>query len=173
MAMDALAALAPMADAYARMPVADAFTWGVCSAAIAPGEWYLVAFRSIIRPDADLDCLRRYDDWAHVEASDAPGFVHYFKGPLAEDGSCLSFCLWNSRAEARASAGRPAHRDAVTLISQMYAAYTLEFIRLRKRHPRGALEFTPYDAVRPPADRSGAVRPSTAPASLGFTPAAT
>jgi hypothetical protein len=167
MAMDALAGLVPTADAYARLPLADAFTWGMCSPAIAVGEWYLVAFRSIIRPDADLDRVRRYDDWAHAEASDASGFVHYFKGPLADDGSCLSFCLWNSRAEARASAGRPAHRDAVMLISRMYSEYTLEFIRLRKRHVGGALEFAPYDAVQPPA-----VRPSTLPAALGFRPAA-
>jgi hypothetical protein len=165
--MDALAGLAPTADAYARLPVGDAFTWAACSPSIAPGEWYLVAFRSTIRPEADLDRLRRYDDQAHVEASEAPGFVHYYKGPLAADGSCLSFCLWTSRPEARASAGRPAHRDAVTLISQMYAEYTLEFIRLCKRSTRAALEFAPYDAVRPPA-----VRSPMSPAALGFSPAA-
>jgi len=165
--MDALAGLAPTADAYARLPVGDAFTWAACSPSIAPGEWYLVAFRSTIRPEADLDLLRRYDDQAHAEASDAPGFVHYYKGPLAADGSCLSFCLWTSRAEARASARRPAHRDAVTLVSRMYAEYTLEFIRLLKRSTRAALEFAPYDAVRPPA-----VRPAMSPAALGFSPAA-
>jgi len=165
--MDALAGLAPTADAYARLPVGDAFTWAACSPSIAPGEWYLVAFRSTIRPEADLDLLRRYDDQAHAEASEATGFVHYYKGPLAADGSCLSFCLWTSRAEARASAGRPAHRAAVTLISQMYAEYTLEFIRLRKRSTKAALEFAPYDAVRPPA-----VRPAMSPQALGFSPAA-
>jgi hypothetical protein len=165
--MDALAGLAPTADAYARLSVGDAFTWAACSPSIPPGEWYLVAFRSTIRPDADLDLLRRYDDRAHAEASEAPGFVHYYKGPLAADGSCLSFCLWTSRAEARASAGGPAHRDAVTLIAQMYAEYALEFIRLRKRITRSALEFAPYDAVRPPA-----ARPSMSPPALGFSPAA-
>jgi hypothetical protein len=145
--MDALAGLKPAAETYARLPVADAFTWRDCAAAIEPGEWYLVAFRSIIRPDADIGRLLAYDDVAHAEASRAAGFVHYLKGPLASDGSCLSFCLWNSRAEARAAAGRPAHRDAVTLTSLMYAEYTLEFIRLRKRHAAGQLEFAPYDPV--------------------------
>ena len=29
------------------------------------------------------------------------------------DGSCLSFCLWQDRADARSAAGRPAHVEAV------------------------------------------------------------
>lgn len=148
--MDALAGLVPLSGEYAQRPVADAFDWGACAPAIQPGEWYLVAFRSTIRPDADLERLRAYDDWAHAEASAAPGFVHYFKGPLAADGSCLSFCLWNSRAEARAAAGRPAHRDAVTLVSDVYSTYTLEFIRLRRTDAGGPLVFEAYDAVERP-----------------------
>jgi hypothetical protein len=164
--MDGLDGLVPVSDHYAQRPVADAFDWGACAPNLPPGEWYLVAFRSIIRPDADLDRLRAYDDWAHAEASDAPGFVHYFKGPLAADGSCLSFCLWNSRAEARAAAGRPAHRDAVTLVSDVYASYTLEFIRLRKTDATGPLVFEAYDAVEPPAARPRRGRPA-----LGLSPA--
>ena len=50
----------------------------------------------------------------------APGFVHYFKGPMGPDGSCLSFCLWQSRADARSAAGRPAHVEAVGLLDEMY-----------------------------------------------------
>ena len=69
----------------------------------------MVAFRSIRRPGVDEARLTAYDDWAHAEAMDAPGFVHYFKGPTDRDGRCMSFCLWDSRAEARAAAGRPAH----------------------------------------------------------------
>ena len=74
-----------------------------------PGEWYMVAFRSTRRPDVDEARLTAHDDWAHAEAMEAPGFVHYFKGPTQDDGQCMSFCLWDSRAEARAAAGRPAH----------------------------------------------------------------
>ena|SRR5712691_6349777 len=164
--MDALDELVPTTETYARLPVADAFNWADCAPAIEPGEWYLVAFRSTVRPDADIERLREYDDWAHAEASGTPGFVHYFKGPLASDGTCLSFCLWNSRAEARATAGRPAHREAVAIVSRMYAAYTLEFISLRKTHPAGSLDFSPYDT-----DQQPAALPITSQPSLGFSPA--
>ncbi len=163
--MDALARLAPTADDYARLPVALALTWGECAADIPPGEWYLVVFRSVLRADADENRLNSYDDFAHAEAQHADGFLHYFKGPVATDLSCLSFCLWKSRAEARAAAGRPAHRDAVSLIGETYEQYTLEFVRVRKRDVAAGLEFEPYD-LRPDA-ATGLTRTS-----LGFSSAA-
>jgi hypothetical protein len=165
--VDALAQLRPVSDDYAHLPVHEAFTWDDCASSIEPGEWYLVAFRSRVRPDADLDRLQAYDDWAHAEATGAPGFRHYFKGPLASDGSCMSFCLWNSRVEARSAAGRAGHREAVSIIGETYAQYILEFHRVRRSKTQATLEFEPYDA--PPGvaeDRQGS-RPE-----LGFSPAA-
>ena len=171
--MDALDELVPTTETYARLPLADAFNWADCASAIEPGEWYLVAFRSTVRPDADIERLREYDDWAHAEASGAPGFVHYFKGPLASDGSCLSFCLWNGRAEARAAARRPAHMEAVSLIAETYAEYTLEFISMRKADAGAALTFAPYDTVPAlqavPGPEISTLQPSP---TLGFSPAA-
>lgn len=146
--MDAFAALEPVNDAYARLPVEEAFDWRDAAGALPPGgEWYLVAFRSVRRADADETRLCEFDERAHQEAASSPGFVHYFKGPTSTDGSCLSFCLWDSRADARAASGRPAHREAVTLIREMYERYTLEFLRVR--HPDGSsgLAFEPYDPV--------------------------
>ena len=171
--MDALDELVPTTETYARLPVADAFNWADCESSIEPGEWYLVAFRSTVLPDADIERLREYDDWAHAEASGAPGFVHYFKGPLASDGSCLSFCLWNGRAEARAAARRPAHMEAVSLIAETYAEYTLEFISVRKADAGAALTFAPYDTVPAlqavPGPEVSTLVPSP---TLGFSPAA-
>ena len=171
--MDALGDLVPTTETYARLPVADAFNWADCSPAIEPGDWYLVAFRSTVRPDADLERLREYDDWAHAEASGTPGFVHYYKGPLASDGSCLSFCLWNSRAEARAAARLPGHQEAVSLIAETYAEYMLEFISMCKTDVGATLTFAPYDTV-PALQAVPGPQVSTLPSSptLGFSPAA-
>jgi len=143
--MDALDALAPVTADYASLPVADAFDWTAAGEALGTGEWYMVAFRSVRRPDADEAMLTAYDDRAHLEASDAPGYVHYFKGPLGPDGSCLSFCIWTSRAEARAASGKPLHAEAAGLVGEMYERYTLEFLRLR-READGPLRFEAYDA---------------------------
>ena len=154
--MDGLDALTPVSDAYATLPIAEAFDWTAAGAAAKPGEWYLVVFRSVHRADADMARLTEYDDLAHAEAASAPGFVHYFKGPLAADRTCLSFCLWESRADARTAAALPAHRAAVTIIREMYDRYTLEFLRVRRRDPWGPLEFEPYDVEPPSASERAA-----------------
>jgi hypothetical protein len=147
--MDALAELAPISDGYATLPVAAAFDWSGVSRQLGSGEWYMVVFRSIRRIDADEDRLTEYDHRAHLEASTAPGFVHYYKGPAAPDRSCLSFCLWTSRPEARAAAGRPNHVEAVSLLNEMYEAYYLEFLRVTGAVGQ-QLRFEPYD--RPVVD---------------------
>jgi heme-degrading monooxygenase HmoA len=162
--MDSLETLAPVSESYASLPVAQAFDWQRASAELGVGEWYLVAFRSIRRDDADEERLTALDSAAHHEAAGAPGFVHYFKGPKADDGSCLSFCLWDSRADARAAAGLPAHRDAVAVLDEMYATYTLEFQRVSRHAPDAPLAFEPYDRWAGQAD------PGPAPADPGFDP---
>lgn len=146
--MDALHALAPVSERYATLPVADAFDWRDVGRQLGDGEWYLVVFRSTRKEGADEARLADYDERAHLEAATAPGFVHYFKGPSAFDGTCLSFCLWNSRAEARAAAGRPDHVEAVSLLNEMYESYMLEFLRVTVNER--AISFAPYDAPPPP-----------------------
>ena len=145
--MDAFEPLAPVSDGYAHLPVAVAFEWTDAALALGPGEWYLVAFRSCRKADADEARLTEYDDRAHAEAAASPGFVHYQKGPRASDGSCLSFCLWTSRAEARAAAGKPDHVEAVGLIAEMYERYTLEFLRVHGTGGGAPLSFEPYDRL--------------------------
>lgn len=137
--------LAPVSDRYATLPVAEAFTWEACLADVPPGEWYMVAFRSTRRPGADEVRLTAYDDRAHAEATGASGFVHYFKGRTSSDGHCMSFCLWDSRAEARAAAGRPAHVEAAGLTFESYAEYSLEFHRVRRLAGEPRFTFEPYD----------------------------
>jgi len=150
--MDAFEDLQPRGDSYAARPVSEAFDWSSAATALPVGaEWYLVAFRSIRRPGCDEARLCDFDERAHLEAEASPGFVHYFKGPRADDGSCLSFCLWDSRAHARAAAAGPNHRAAVELLHEMYSAYTLEFVRVTRPHGSERLHFEPYDAV-PSAD---------------------
>jgi len=145
--VDAFEPLAPVSDGYASLPVGLAFDWTAATQALGAGEWYLVAFRSVRRADADEALLTEFDDRAHAEAATSPGFVHYQKGPRASDGSCLSFCLWLSRAEARLAAGGPNHVQAVGLLDRMYERYTLEFLRVRGSGGGQPLAFEPYDRL--------------------------
>lgn len=137
--------LLPVSDDYATLPVSQAFDWDSCAAEALEGEWYLVAFRSVQRLGADQEHLCRMDDAAHAEAAGSPGFVHYFKGPANARRECLSFCLWDSRREAREAAGKPDHVAAVSIIAETYERYTLEFLRVTKRAGEGRFRFEPYD----------------------------
>ncbi len=145
--MDALEHLAPVSEHYASLPVAQAFDWTSAGHALGTGEWYLVAFRSVRRPDADETRLAFYDELAHEEAERSAGFMHYFKGPTAPDGSCLSFCMWEGRPHARAAAAQPAHVQAVSLLAEMYQRYELEFLRVTRADTNASLTFEPYDAT--------------------------
>ena len=153
--------LGPVSNRYATLPVGEAFTWDDCLEDVPPGEWYMVAFRSVHRPDADEARLTAYDDWAHAEAMQAPGFVHYFRGPTNGRGQCMSFCLWASRAEARAAAGRPAHVEAAALTFESYSRYRLEFYQVLRLADQG-FAFEPYDSLVPGSSTQteAAVRPA-------------
>jgi hypothetical protein len=148
--------LAPSGAEYAWRPIDEAIDWDGAAAVGASGEFYLVVFRSIRRADVDEALLTAIDDRAHDEAMAAPGFVHYFKGPLATDRSCLSFCMWDTRESARHAARLPAHVTAVAFIAEGYERYTLEFYRARKT-PGQRFAFEPYDRV-PTGD--GEIRPA-------------
>lgn len=153
--------IVPVSDRYAGLPTPAAFTWSAAAGHAPVGEWYLVVFRSIRRPEAEEDRLTAHDDWAHREAMHAPGFVHYVKGPLQADGWCISFCLWASRSEARSASGRPAHADAAAIVGEMYEEYRLEFVRLRKTEPAGGFVFEPYDRLATIAAPAGRISTAT------------
>jgi hypothetical protein len=148
--------LVPSGIDYAWRPIEQAFEWRLGARPGSFGTFYLVAFRSIRRADVDRQLLTAIDGRAYEEACSTTGFVHYFKGPLASDRSCLSFCLWDSRESARAAARLPAHMAAVAFVAEGYERYTLELYRVIKR-PGRDFAFEPYDRV-PAGD--GEIRPA-------------
>jgi hypothetical protein len=85
-----------------------------------------VVFRSVRRETANAERLKEYDDRAHREVEHGAGLLHYFKGEPKERRECLSFCLWESRRQAREAIRRPHHTAAVALASEMYESYDLE-----------------------------------------------
>ncbi len=151
---------------YSRLPIAAGFNWNEAFAGVAGGEWYLVAFRSRHRADADHAYLTWLDERASGAASRFPGFMYYFIGTPRADGCCLSFCLWRSREEAVAAVADPAHREAMTKGLPCFEHYVLERYRVVKRD--GALSFLPV--APPPGQPRGGVHPGLPVA--GRSPAA-
>ena len=92
--------ISPRHSDYATLSIEDGFDWSSLSRCLFE-RLYLVVFRSVWQPEADLDLLREYDDRAFEEALVSGGLLRYFKGHANELGECLSFCLWETREQAR------------------------------------------------------------------------
>ncbi len=133
--------ISPVHPDYANLPIEQGFDWSAL--ADHPFErLYLVVFRSVRRPDADLDLLRWFDDLAYAEALRCGGLLRYFKGEADGRGHCLSFCLWGSREAALRAAGGNKHEQAAGITARMYISYDLE-----------RYELTPGEEGRPPVFR--------------------
>src|SRR5215204_1703225 len=98
--------ISPRHPDYATQSIEDAFDWSSLSCCLFD-RLYLVVFRSLWQPEADLDLLR-------------------------EQGECLSFCLWETREQARQAADGASHRSAADVSAQMYLSYSLKRYWIRK-----------------------------------------
>ena len=76
--------------------------------------------------------LCEHDDRAYEEARESGGLLRYFKGQANERGECLSFCLWETREQARRAADAASHRSAAGVSARMYLSYSLERHWIRK-----------------------------------------
>jgi hypothetical protein len=123
--------ISPRHPDYATLPIEDGFDWSSLSCCLFD-RLYLVVFRSLWQPEADLDLLREEDDRAFEEALGFGGLLRYFKGHANERGECLSFCLWETREQARRAADAASHRSAASVSAQMYLSYSLERHWIRK-----------------------------------------
>jgi hypothetical protein len=124
--------ISPIYQDYATRPIQDGFSWFSSLAGCAFERLYLVVFRSVRRPSADLDLLREHDDRAYEKALESGGLLRYFKGEANEQHECLSFCVWETREQAIEAAGAASHQSAADLSVRMYESYVLERYWLKK-----------------------------------------
>jgi hypothetical protein len=123
--------ISPRHSDYAALSIEDGFDWSSLSRCHFD-RLYLVVFRSVRRPDVDLDLLLEHDDRAFEEALKSGGLLRYFKGNANEQDECLSFCLWETREQARHAADAASHRSATGISAQMYSSYALERFWIQK-----------------------------------------
>jgi hypothetical protein len=141
--------ISPLREDYAKRPIRDGFGWSSSLSGCAFERLYLVVFRSVLRPEADLGLLHEHDERAHQEAIRSGGLLRYFKGEADERGQCVSFCLWESRGQAIGAAGAASHRSAAAISGQMYESYELERYWLKKVATAGGegVDFEPIGAA--------------------------
>jgi hypothetical protein len=124
--------ICPLYPDYATRPIQDGFSWSSSLVGCPFDRLYLVVFRSVRRPNADLELLREHDERAYEEALESGGLLRYFKGDVNERRECLSFCLWERREQAIEAAGAASHRSAARISAQMYESYALDRYWLKK-----------------------------------------
>src|SRR5215203_5111053 len=124
--------ISPIYPDYTMRPIQDGFSWSSSLAGCTFDWLYLVVFRSVRRPTADLDLLREHDDRAYEKALEAGGLLRYFKDDANERRECLSFCLWETRRQAIEAAGAASHQSAAEISVRMYESYVLDRYWLKK-----------------------------------------
>jgi hypothetical protein len=140
--------LSPIHPDHATLPIQEGFNWSSCLGDVRFDRLYLVVFRSVLRVRADLELLWEHDRRTHAEALDVGGLLCYFRGVMNERRECLSFCLWESREQARRASGGSLHRAATGIVVETYESYSLERYELMKvRETKGSLVFRPLEGV--------------------------
>ena len=134
----------PLIPDYAGLPITEAFDWrNIINLAKATRELdgsplYVVAFRSTLKADADVEVLLEHDRRAHDAALESPALIHYFGGIPNAARQALSFCLWENAEAAKLISRDHRHREAVKMVGS-YTSYAIEKYDLH--HADDAIRF--------------------------------
>jgi hypothetical protein len=140
--------ISPIHPDHATLPIQEGFNWSSCLGDARFDRLYLVVFRSMLRVTADLELLCEHDNRVYAEALDVGGLLCYFRGSMNERRECLSFCLWESREQARRASSGSLHRAATGIVAETYESYNLERYEVMKvKGAKGSLVFRPLEGV--------------------------
>lgn len=89
-------------------------------------HFYVVAFRSVRKREADEQVLNRANGTAHEEAKKSGGLIRYWPGRSNQERQCFEMSIWESKAAADKAAALPAYAEAMRVAAQLYDSYTLE-----------------------------------------------
>jgi hypothetical protein len=128
------------------LAIQEGFNWSSWLGEARFERLYLVVFRSVLGATANRELLREHDERTHAEALRAGGLLFYYRGVMNERRESLSFCLWESREQARRASGGPLHRAATGIVGEMYESFSLERYELVKvGGTEGRLVFRPIE----------------------------
>ncbi|KPM46068.1 hypothetical protein AK830_g505 [Neonectria ditissima] len=150
-----LTRLQVLREDYATAPYVESFNWPeviseVKRLAIESGKgfketsFYIVAFRSQIKPSTEYADLGRLDQAAHAEAVASGGFLKYWFGEPDSDLRNLATCIWRTREDAKNGGKGPAHREAAGATRSMYAFWKIDQHRLIIRDDAESWEIIPW-----------------------------
>ena len=137
----ALQALSPASETYATQPYLEAFKWIqvmeiLRSLVESSGlrwsrrEFYVVEFRSQLKPQIDRDHLWKLDEMSHAEAVKSGGLLKYWYGTPNHERRNLATCLWRSKEDATIGGRGPWHKQARAVIPDMYEQISVKGLQL-------------------------------------------
>ncbi|KAJ5212514.1 uncharacterized protein N7498_004160 [Penicillium cinerascens] len=137
----ALASFKPIRDDYATAPYLDSFNWQevfdlVKAYSQAEGHvwtaqsFYVVEFRSVLKPGVDQDRLHALDAYSHQEATTSGGLLKYWFGTKNGKRENLATCVWRSREDARLGGLGPWHAKARAAARELYEQIIFTTMRL-------------------------------------------
>lgn len=137
----ALSVMKHTREDYATAPYTESFNWSEVfeelkrlvqqeGKGFKETSFYVVAFRSQIKPSTDYSHLGDLDKAAHAEAVASGGFLKYWFGSPDPELRNLATCLWRSREDALAGGRGPAHRKAAGSTRALYAYWKIDQHRL-------------------------------------------
>ncbi|PHH85390.1 hypothetical protein CDD83_478 [Cordyceps sp. RAO-2017] len=141
---------------YATAPYTESFNWSEVMAEVrrladASGKgfretsFYIVAFRSQIKPSTEYSQLGGLDKAAHAEAVASGGFLKYWFGSPDSELRNLATCVWRCRQDALDGGRGPAHRKAAGSTRALYAFWKIDQHRLTIREGAAGWEIGPWD----------------------------
>ncbi|KAG5943471.1 hypothetical protein E4U59_000342 [Claviceps monticola] len=108
-------------------------------------SFYIVAFRSQIKPSTDYSHLGALDKAAHAEAIASGGFLKYWFGSPDVELRNLATCVWRSRGDAIEGGKGPCHRKAAGATRSLYASWKIDQHRLTVRDNVDNWEITGWE----------------------------
>ncbi|KAG6042073.1 hypothetical protein E4U41_006194 [Claviceps citrina] len=109
-------------------------------------SFYIVAFRSQIKPSTDYSHLGELDKAAHAEAIASGGFLKYWFGSPDDELRNLATCVWRSRQDAIKGGTGPSHRKAAGATRSLYASWKIDQHRLTIRDNVDSWEITDWES---------------------------
>lgn len=154
----ALTALQPTQPAYATSPYTSSLNFdtvlGVLRHLIAretfpwkQTSFYVVVFRSRLRPNIDQDQLYKLDFESHREACESGGLLKYWFGRADLDGERrnLATCFWASREDAVRGGAGPWHAKARRAGRELYESIVFSTHRFTVGEGAEAWEFEDWE----------------------------
>ncbi|KAG6010811.1 hypothetical protein E4U21_004199 [Claviceps maximensis] len=152
----ALSRLRAVRQDYATAPYKESFNWSevfdeLRQLVVSSGKefketsFYIVAFRSQIKPSTDYSHLGELDKAAHAEAIASGGFLKYWFGSPDDELRNLATCVWRSRKDAVQGGTGPSHRKAAGATRSLYAYWKIDQHRLTIRDNVDSWEITGWE----------------------------